>query len=176
MKTQWIQKLRVGGLILLMSIFFPVLALASSTVGDVINDTVITAKVKSDLAINEITSNQNIGVETNNGMVTLTGTVDSQTQATAAIQITQATDGVKSVDAHQLHVKESHQYFTDTYITSKVKAILLLHGLNVNVETQNGVVYLDGFVKDSAQSQSAIQLARSTSGVTGVKSDIAVKS
>jgi len=176
MKTQWIQNLRVGGLVFLMSLFFPVLAFASTTIGHAIDDTVITAKVKSSFAINDITSNQNISVTTNNGVVTLSGTVDSQTQATAAIDITRQTEGVKSIDSQQLTVRESHQFFKDVYITAKVKAALLSHNLNVTVETQNGVVYLSGFVKDSTQSESAVQLAHAVEGVVSVKSDLAIKS
>jgi hyperosmotically inducible protein len=158
-----------------VSMLFPVFATASSTVGDVINDTLITGKVKSSFVINEITAGQNIGVETNNGVVKLSGTVDSHTQVTAAMQIAQETDGVKSVDASRLRVRESRQPFTDTYITVKVKMIFLLHGVSAAVETENGVVYLSGFVKSSEQSEKALHLAGTVSGVVGVRSDLAVK-
>ncbi|HEV2614375.1 MAG TPA: BON domain-containing protein [Gammaproteobacteria bacterium] len=176
MNMQWIQKLRGYAVIFLMSVFFPVLVFASSGLGNTISDTLITGKVKSDLAINAITSDQQISVTTNDGVVTLSGSTDSQTQATAAIQITQATDGVKSVNASQLRVRTSHQPYMDAYITAKVKIVLLIHGVSATVETENGVVYLSGFVKSSAQSQNAVQLARAVGGVVSVKSDLAVKS
>jgi len=71
------------------------------------------------------------------------------------------------------------EYFDDTVITAKVKAVLLndpvVSGLAVNVETFKGVVQLSGFVKTAAERDLAVKLARGVSGVTQVKNDILIR-
>ena len=62
-----------------------------------ISDTVITAKVKSNLHENKVTNAGDIHVETVAGVVTLTGTVPSANASMTAEQVTGQTDGVKSV-------------------------------------------------------------------------------
>ena len=62
-----------------------------------LSDTVITAKVKSNLHGNKVTNAGDIHVETVAGVVTLTGTVPSSKASMTAQQVTGQTDGVKSV-------------------------------------------------------------------------------
>lgn len=67
----------------------------------------------------------------------------------------------------------SEQPGTDTWITAKVKSALLadtdVAGLEINVETVNGVVTLAGQVAEQAQIDEAIRLARGIEGVTDVQ-------
>lgn len=69
---------------------------------------------------------------------------------------------------------ESEQPGTDTWITTKVKAELLttkdVSGLEIKVETVNGVVALTGTVASQAEVDSAIAAAKSVEGVTRVDS------
>lgn len=71
------------------------------------------------------------------------------------------------------------EYFDDTVLTTKVKAMLLndptVSGLAVNVETFKGVVQLSGFVKTAAERAKAVDLARAVSGVKEVKNDILLR-
>ena len=71
------------------------------------------------------------------------------------------------------------EYFDDTVLTTKVKAVLLgdpmVSGLAVNVETFKGVVQLSGFVKTAAERAKAVELARAVSGVKDVKNDILLR-
>jgi osmotically-inducible protein OsmY len=62
-----------------------------------VSDTVITAKVKSNLLGSKLTHSSDIHVETVAGIVTLTGTVASSDASTTAAQVTSQTDGVKGV-------------------------------------------------------------------------------
>lgn len=175
MKTSWIQKCCLAVIVFLTSIFISIPAFASETLGDVISDTMITAQVKSAFVLNEITRDQNISVETNNGVVILKGTVDSHTQETAAKQIAQATTGVQSVDASLLNVKPSKQPFKDMLMTAKLKTLLLFHGLlRVHVETENAVIYLSGTVNTAKQREEATQLAQGMGDVAGVKANLVV--
>lgn len=67
---------------------------------------------------------------------------------------------------------ESDQPVSDTWITTKVKAELLadrdVSGLDIDVETVNGVVTLRGEVESQAQIDRATALARGIKGVTNV--------
>ncbi|WP_313317267.1 BON domain-containing protein [Stenotrophomonas sp.] len=66
---------------------------------------------------------------------------------------------------------DSEQPGTDTWITTKVKAELLttkdVSGLEIKVETVNGVVTLSGTVASQAEVDRAVTAAK---GVEGVKS------
>ncbi|HET7570263.1 MAG TPA: BON domain-containing protein [Gammaproteobacteria bacterium] len=61
------------------------------------SDTAITAAVKSKLLANSSTSGMDIHVETNHGVVTLSGTVRSDAEKTLAERIARNTDGVTDV-------------------------------------------------------------------------------
>lgn len=67
-----------------------------------INDTWITTKVKSSLLADSDVSGLDVSVETTNGVVTLSGDVDSQAQIDRAVQIASDIDGVTDVDASAL--------------------------------------------------------------------------
>jgi len=185
MKTHWIQNLKANWIIFVVIAVFPLLSVASNNMTAAISDTVITGKIKSSLATNEVTHALQIGVETNNGMVSLSGTAKSETEATKAIEIAESTVGVRSVDTSNLYVQNSQQPLTDAYITAKVKGTFIKHNLitdgqtvplvGVTVETQNGVVYLSGAVTTRVQRETLINLAKSVDGVTDVKSTVKIK-
>ena len=65
------------------------------------------------------------------------------------------------------------EVITDAAITSAVKTKLLgdpdVKGLNIDVDTSNGVVTLTGVVHTAAERTEAIRLARTTKGVKNVK-------
>ena len=65
--------------------------------GAVASDSWITTKVKSDLAVEKNVSATHIHVKTVDGVVTLSGTAKSQTEADRAVEITNKIQGVKSV-------------------------------------------------------------------------------
>jgi hyperosmotically inducible protein len=71
-------------------------------------------------------------------------------------------------------VNGSAQPVNDTWITTKVKADLLatenVSGLDIKVETVNGVVTLSGAVANKAQKDKAVEVATKIKGVTRVDS------
>jgi hyperosmotically inducible protein len=67
-----------------------------------VTDTWITTKVKTELATTDGVSSMDIDVETLNGVVTLTGTLDSQMSIDKAVAAAQSVKGVKSVDSSGL--------------------------------------------------------------------------
>jgi len=68
---------------------------------------------------------------------------------------------------------DSSQPVTDTWITTKVKADLLatenVSGLDIKVETVDGVVTLMGAVTSQAQKDKAVEVARQIKGVKRVE-------
>lgn len=71
---------------------------------------------------------------------------------------------------HEETRTDSHQPGSDTWITTKVKADLLttdnVPGMEIKVETVNGVVMLSGMVSSAAEKDRAVTVAR---GIQGVK-------
>jgi BON domain len=69
----------------------------SRTVGQTIDDTVLTTEIKAKLAADQLSNLTKIGVNTKNGVVTLTGTVDSLERQQRAAQIAGSVKGVRGV-------------------------------------------------------------------------------
>ena len=68
-----------------------------SSTGEVVDDSVITTKIKTQLANDEFLKSFQISVETRKGIVELSGFVDSQKAKDKADQIARGVDGVNSV-------------------------------------------------------------------------------
>jgi hypothetical protein len=79
--------------------------LAQRSIGEVIDDSLITAKIKTSLAADPQVSALAIDVDTANGVVTLTGAVKSEEARQRAIQLAQGTEGVKRVEAQHLRLQ-----------------------------------------------------------------------
>ena len=83
----------------------------------------------------------------------------------------QAQDATEHHDATH---GESEQPVGDTWITTKVKSSLLANqdvsGLDISVETVNGVVSLSGEVDTQAEADRAVAIAGDIEGVTRVDS------
>jgi hyperosmotically inducible periplasmic protein len=71
------------------------------------------------------------------------------------------------------------EYIDDKTINAKVKAALLndarVSGIQVNVETYDGVVQLSGFVDDPEQIPRATEVAQGVEGVRAVRNDLIVR-
>lgn len=71
------------------------------------------------------------------------------------------------------------EYFSDTWITTKVKTALVddpqVKATEVNVETFKGQVQLSGFVSSATAMNQAVWLAQNTKGVTAVRNNMRIK-
>jgi hypothetical protein len=81
--------------------------LAQRTIGTVIDDGLITAKIKSSFAADPQVSALAINVDTAHGVVSLTGVVRSEQERQRAIQLAQSTEGVQRVEAQQLRLQQA---------------------------------------------------------------------
>jgi osmotically-inducible protein OsmY len=103
-RLRWNKILGVLAMAVLLMLSFTSIGMAGST-GDVVDDSVITTKVKSSFVADSTVSALDISVETTQGVVNLTGIVNNEQERQRAIQIAQETDGVKKVDTRNLFVK-----------------------------------------------------------------------
>ena len=75
------------------------------SVGEAVDDTAITAKVKSSFLADSVVSASAIDVDTTAGAVSLNGIVKSEQERQRAIQLAQSTQGVRVVDARNLVIR-----------------------------------------------------------------------
>ena len=100
LETRW------GGLLLAILIVVTSAATAGErSTGQAIDDTLLTTKVQASVAADPQGSALAITVETENGVVTLSGVVESEAERQRAIQLAQGMEGVTRVDANKLLVK-----------------------------------------------------------------------
>ena len=151
-------------------------------VGNFMDDSAITAKVKAALVDHDNIKSTDISVKTDQKVVTLSGFVESQAQAEEAVKVAKGVEGVTSV-SDKLHVRDAKEgsvkgYAGDT-ATSEIKAKLLADDIvpsrHVKVETTDGVVQLSGTVDSQAQSDRAESIAKAVDGVKSVKNDLKTK-
>ena len=72
-------------------------SVASADAGQYVNDAAITTKVKAALMSDSQLKATKVSVETNQGVVQLTGSVDNKSQESEAVNAANKVDGVKSV-------------------------------------------------------------------------------
>jgi hyperosmotically inducible protein len=158
-----------------------VLAACSTTepVKTQISDDIITSKVKAKLAADPEVNPFEIDVDTQEGVVRLSGWVDKSSQRTEAEKLTRQTKGVRSVE-NELEVgpKSFGQTIDDGVIVTKVKAKIManvdLNPFNIDVDSEKGVVTLSGRVASQEQKDMAGKLARETKGVVAIHNRLKV--
>ena len=177
-------------LIVLLCLITPTLIIApgcSSTstrasTGEFIDDSVVTTKVKTNLARDAATPGSAISVETFKGRVLLSGFVDTTEQKNKAGSVAAKVDGAKDV-VNSIIVKPSKattgEYIDDSVITTKVKSALLradgIPASAISVETFQGLVLLSGFLDTAAQKSNAATLTAKIEGVKDVSNALVLK-
>lgn len=152
-------------------------------VGDFMDDSTITARVKAALIDDKNIRSSDISVKTDNKVVTLSGSVDGAGQKDLAVNAAKTVKGVTSVNDQLRVVAEPSAslkgYAGDTAITSQVKAKLLADDIvpsrKVTVETRGGTVHLSGTVDSRQQADRAADIAKAVSGVKNVENNLSVK-
>ena len=155
---------------------------AGTTVGTEIDDSVVTARVKSALLADNDTSSFEIKVETRKGQVQLSGFVDTQARIDNAIALTRKVEGVASVE-NGMTLKEGKatvgNIVDDGIVTAKVKSALLadpdIKSFDIAIATRKGEVQLSGYVNNQAQINRAIDIARGVEGVQSINNEMSIK-
>ena len=157
-------------------------AVATTTVGTEIDDSIITGRVKAALLNNSYVKSLDIKVETRKGEVQLSGFVDNQFQVDHASKTVLAVPGVKNID-DKLIFKASKtsigNKIDDNMITAKVKTVLLadlrLKSLDIGVVTRKGDVMLSGFVDSQKTIDYAVVVVDTVEGVQRVVNEMSIK-
>lgn len=98
------QGLIVVALLTLLGVSAP--PVFARSVGQVIDDTMVTTEVKAKLTADKLSNLTKVEVKTDNGVVTLNGVVDTMDRKVRAEQITAAVNGVRGI-VNNIHVEGS---------------------------------------------------------------------
>jgi osmotically-inducible protein OsmY len=155
----------------------------------------LTAKVESKYFLDEEVKGRAIDVETQNGLVTLKGTVGSEQERRQAVALARNTEGVRDV-SDQLRVDPAvleHEDARDqpdaiptvpelerpdVWVTMKIQSKFFLDpqikSHDIDVDTTSGMVLLRGMVPDATLKDQAERIARDTEGVSRVVNQLTV--
>ena len=119
-----------------------------------------------------------IQIRSVDGVVTLTGTVASESHSALAADTLADLPGVKSVD-NRLEIKGGVlQKESDAWIRVKVKTMLMLHrnvnGIHTEVEVKDGRVTLRGVAGSHAEKELAGEYAKDVEGVKEINNEMTV--
>ncbi|WP_348708272.1 BON domain-containing protein [uncultured Pseudoalteromonas sp.] len=150
-------------------------------------DAWIDGKAETVLLMNTNLNNFDINTDVTNGKVVLTGKVDSELDKELAEELVLSLDGVSSVDnkltvvknMKAKHMKSKHMKsdkadsaesdLTDAKITTVITTRYLFNsevgGTDIDVDTDNGVVTLNGTVESDAEKQLAVSIAENAEDV-----------
>jgi hyperosmotically inducible protein len=180
-KANWTA--RVGLVIVALAIGACSATRTQESAGEVIDDSTLTAKVKTALIEDPVTKARQIDVETYRGVVQLGGFVDSQQAKSRATEVARGVTGVKEV-RNDLKVSDADQptlgeRVDDGMITTQVKAKLIADSrtdaYKINVDTKGGVVQLNGFVDNDEAKRAAGEIARTVNGVRNVDNKLEIR-
>ncbi len=136
------------------------------------------AQIQTRLQKNPDLRNNTIDVTVDNGVATLTGTVDTQAEKSDAARLA-LVNGIVGVD-NRLDVgsKGVRQAVSDSGLTAKIKGKLMEDEMTrfsaVSVTTNNGVVTLTGSVPDEEALRQVLRVASGSAGVTRVENDLTI--
>lgn len=147
-------------------------------------DATIEAMVDSKLLWNQYTDGLDITVSSDQGVVTLTGVADTQNSRALAGRLAAGTPGAVLVhnkltlDPDQkgqvatAEAADDDAVLSDAWITARTNSTLLwtegVHGTDIDVETKDGVVTLEGTVESGYEKELAIDIAQGIRGVERV--------
>ena len=142
-----------------------------------VTDSWVTSKVKISLFSDERVKGTQVSIDTTKGVVHLRGKVDSAEAKSAANDIAQGVEGVKSVKNDLQVVAPTARKAVDANDSDIAKAVVTRLSKDqqlkkVDVRTDAGVVTLTGQVRTIGASAKASETARGVPGVKSVKNEL----
>lgn len=159
-----------------------------------IKDAWLHGKLESALLFNEHLNSFDIDTDVKNGVASLTGAVESDIDRDLAGAIAKSIEGVTSVE-NGLIVDKSKaavakdddaskqrrgfkQSVVNATLTARIKSQLLMNGntggMDINVDSKQGVVTLSGVVNSDEERDLAVRLAGNTNGAKSVTDQLVV--
>jgi len=145
-------------------------------------DALITSTVKMRLLADDRTPGLAVNVDTDDGRVTLFGTVGSATAKAAAAEDTRKVSGVTQV-INDLEIvpaaKEAIVKKSDEALEENVEAAISrrddLRDTDIDVDVRNGIARLKGTVPSETQRLTAAVVVRTTAGVRAVRDELRIE-
>ena len=137
----------------------------------------IESSAKKSYVFKTYLKDDNIKIESKDGIVSLTGAVSEESHKSLAQDTVAGLPGVKSVD-NRLEVKGAIPTAnSDAWLTTKVKTTLLFHqsvSAMTEVNTTGGIVTLKGDATSQAQKDLTTEYDKDVEGVKDVKNEMTV--
>lgn len=132
------------------------------------------------LTVEKDIPHKQISITTNEGIVNVSGKVDTRLQENKIIELISSIGRVKDVKTDKLHISCSKEFLSDAYITAKAKGKLKFLAISkqitadyiLHMETTNGVVHIFGEVIDKKDIPIIKNSIRNIIDVKGVKVNI----
>ena len=153
-------------------------------------DAWIDGKAETVLLMNTNLNNFDINTDVKNGKVVLTGKVESELDKELAEELVLSLDGVTDVDNELTVVKNvdtknkkmksdsTASDLTDAKISTVITTRFLFNsevdGTDIDVDTDNGIVTLNGTVGSEAEKQLAMKIAKNAEDVRNVVDELTV--
>lgn len=170
-KQNWLSRVALGVACALFAF-----GAAQAMAGEAMSDMDITEAVEDEFLFDQAVELNQIDVDTNEGIVTLTGSVDNILEKQRAANLSGTVKGVRAV-VNDLDVIPAILR-DDVDIQSDVNTALLLdpatESYEVNTDVENSQVTLTGTVQSWQEKQLAERVAKNVKGVTAVENNIAV--
>ncbi len=145
-------------------------------------DSWITAKAKIALYADDRVAGRHVRVDTQNGVLTLRGKVDSDAEKRAAEEAVRNVEGVTSVQndlqivpAAERKAVNAEDKDLKSAVQKRMKQEARLKGSDIEVQVDRGVVTLIGEVKDIGARARASEIASAVPGVRSVKNELREK-
>ncbi len=143
-------------------------------------DDSIEASVKQSFVFKTYLKDDDVTVQSKDGVVTLTGTVSEGSHKTLAQEYVASLPGVKSVENKLKEKDEVPAEQSDIWLISKIKATLLFHRNVTATETEvlvkDGTVTLRGNATSAAQKDLTTEYVKDVEGVKNVINEMKVPS
>jgi len=141
-------------------------------------DKKIEATAKDSYVFKTYLQGDDIQIHSQDGVVTLTGSVSDESHLSLAADTVANLPGVKSVDNRLEVTGGIPEKYSDSWIHMKLKTMLMLHrnlrGANVEIVVKDGLVTLRGEVGNQAEKELATEYVRDVDGVKDVDNEMTV--
>lgn len=138
---------------------------------DFVEDTLILAQLKNSFFNNNEKVFFFVGIDVNEGIVLLTGSVEQIDERIEATKLAWGIEGVKKV-INEIQINNDEgilDYANDLVMKTKINAKLLLNkeilNLNYSIEVVNAIVYIIGIAQNQNELENVIDICKKTYGV-----------
>ena len=140
-------------------------------------DSRIESSAKKSYVFKTYLKDDNVKIDSKDGVVTLTGSVAKNSHKSLAAETVSDLPGVKSVD-NKLEVKDAPAENSDAWLGDKVRITLLFHRSvsagKTEVDVKDGIATLRGNAVSQAQKELTTEYAKDVEGVKDVKNEMTV--